>query len=49
MELSKTVFVTDLDGTLLTTDKRISDADLNAITRYRHCHGQTYPDYREIS
>lgn len=39
MELSKTVFVTDLDGTLLTTDKRISDADLNAITRYRRLGG----------
>ena len=39
MELSKTVFVTDLDGTLLTTDKRISDEDLSAIARYRRLGG----------
>lgn len=35
MDFSKTVFVTDFDGTLLTTDKRISDADLRAIKRFR--------------
>ncbi len=39
MELSKTVFVTDLDGTLLTTDKRITDEDSAAIERYRRLGG----------
>lgn len=38
MDFSKTVFVTDFDGTLLTTDKRITDADLAAIKRFRE-HG----------
>lgn len=35
MDFSKTVFVTDFDGTLLTADKRITDADLQAIYDYR--------------
>ena len=34
MELSKTVFVSDLDGTLLTTDKRVNPADEAALRRY---------------
>lgn len=35
MNFSKTVFITDFDGTLLTADKRITDADLRAICDYR--------------
>lgn len=35
MDISKTVFVTDMDGTLLTADKRVSNADLKAICAYR--------------
>ena len=35
MEFSKVIFMTDLDGTLLTDDKRILDADMEAIERFR--------------
>ena len=34
MKLSKTVFVSDLDGTLLTTDKRVTPADIAALRRF---------------
>lgn len=40
MDFSKTVFVTDFDGTLLTTDKRISDTDLSEIKRFREQGGK---------
>ena len=40
MDLSKTVFVSDLDGTLLTSDKRISARDLEAIKRYKALGGR---------
>lgn len=35
MDFSKVIIMTDLDGTLLTDDKRILDKDLAAITRFR--------------
>lgn len=35
MDFGKVIFMTDLDGTLLTDDKRILDKDLEAITRFR--------------
>lgn len=40
MDFSKTIFVTDFDGTLLTTDKRISEADLSAIKHFRERGGK---------
>ncbi|MCM1166114.1 MAG: HAD family hydrolase [Lachnospiraceae bacterium] len=35
MDFGKVIFMTDLDGTLLTDDKRIIDRDLAAIERFR--------------
>ena len=35
MDFNKVIFMTDLDGTLLTDDKRILDKDLAAIRRFR--------------
>ena len=35
MDFSKVIFMTDLDGTLLTDDKRILDKDMAAIARFR--------------
>lgn len=35
MDFSKVIFMTDLDGTLLTDDKRILDKDMAAIERFR--------------
>lgn len=35
MDFNKVIFMTDLDGTLLTDDKRILDKDMAAITRFR--------------
>ncbi len=35
MDFSKVIFMTDLDGTLLTDDKRILEKDLEAIERFR--------------
>lgn len=35
MDFSKVIFMTDLDGTLLTDDKRILEKDLSAIERFR--------------
>lgn len=35
MEFNKVIFMTDLDGTLLTDDKRILDKDMAAIERFR--------------
>lgn len=35
MDFSKVIFMTDLDGTLLTDDKRILAKDISAITRFR--------------
>lgn len=35
MDLNKVIFMTDLDGTLLTDDKRILDKDMAAIKRFR--------------
>ncbi len=35
MDFSKVIFMTDLDGTLLTDDKRILDKDMAAINRFR--------------
>lgn len=35
MDFSKVIFMTDLDGTLLTDDKRILEKDLVAIERFR--------------
>lgn len=35
MDFSKVIFMTDLDGTLLTDDKRILDKDMAAIKRFR--------------
>ena len=35
MDFSKVILMTDLDGTLLTDDKRILPLDLEAIERFR--------------
>ena len=35
MDFNKVIFMTDLDGTLLTDDKRILDKDMAAIKRFR--------------
>ncbi|MCH5203559.1 MAG: HAD family phosphatase [Oscillospiraceae bacterium] len=35
MDFKNVIFVTDLDGTLLTDDKRLLDCDLKAIERFR--------------
>lgn len=35
MDFNKVIFMTDLDGTLLTDDKRILDRDMAAIARFR--------------
>lgn len=35
MDFGKVIFMTDLDGTLLTDDKRVLDRDLAAIERFR--------------
>lgn len=35
MDFSKVIIMTDLDGTLLTDDKQITDKDMNAINRFR--------------
>ena len=35
MDFSKVILMTDLDGTLLTDDKRILPQDLEAIERFR--------------
>lgn len=35
MDFNKVIFMTDLDGTLLTDDKRILDKDMAAIERFR--------------
>lgn len=35
MDFGKVIFMTDLDGTLLTDDKRILDKDMDAIERFR--------------
>lgn len=35
MDFNKVIFMTDLDGTLLTDDKRILEKDMEAITRFR--------------
>lgn len=35
MDFNKVIFMTDLDGTLLTDDKRILEKDMTAITRFR--------------
>lgn len=35
MDFNKVIFMTDLDGTLLTDDKRILDKDMSAIKRFR--------------
>lgn len=35
MDFKNVIFMTDLDGTLLTDDKRILDKDMEAITRFR--------------
>ncbi|MDE6728445.1 MAG: HAD family hydrolase [Oscillospiraceae bacterium] len=35
MDFNKVIFMTDLDGTLLTDDKRILDMDMAAIARFR--------------
>lgn len=57
-DISKVVLVTDLDGTLLTTEKTIADADFSAINRFRELGGrftvatgrtvQTFEQYRSI-
>lgn len=40
MDISKTVFVSDLDGTLLTTDKRVNPADLAALRHFCNLGGK---------
>ncbi len=35
MDFGKVIYMTDLDGTLLTDDKRILDRDMAAIERFR--------------
>lgn len=40
MKLSNTVFVSDLDGTLLTTKKTLNPADREAIVRYTNAGGR---------
>lgn len=35
MDFNKVIFMTDLDGTLLTDDKRVLDKDMRAIERFR--------------
>lgn len=35
MDFNKVIFMSDLDGTLLTDDKRILEKDMEAITRFR--------------
>lgn len=57
-DISKVVLVTDLDGTLLTSEKKISDADAGAINRFRKLGGrftvatgrtvQTFEQYRTM-
>lgn len=39
MDFSKTVFVSDLDGTLLTSEKTVNALDFEAIRRYRSAGG----------
>lgn len=39
MDFGKVIMMTDLDGTLLTDDKRILDKDMKAIERFRKCGG----------
>ena len=40
MEISKTVFVSDLDGTLLTTDKHVNPVDSAALRRFADLGGK---------
>ncbi|MCD7803704.1 MAG: HAD family hydrolase [Oscillospiraceae bacterium] len=39
IELDKTIFVTDMDGTLLAPDKTVSEGNLRAISDYRNAGG----------
>lgn len=39
-DLSKVIFITDLDGTLLPTDKKLNPKDLEAISFFRACGGK---------
>lgn len=41
MDFGKVIIMTDLDGTLLTDDKKITEKDMNAINRFR-CKGGTF-------
>ncbi len=40
MDLNDTIFVSDFDGTLLTTDKRISNVNIDAINEYQRLGGK---------
>ena len=40
MDLHNTIFISDLDGTLLTTDKKINQANIDAIVEYQHSGGK---------
>ena len=57
-DITKVVLVTDLDGTLLTSEKKITEADFQAIRRFRDLGGrftvatgrtvQTFEQYRAM-
>lgn len=40
MDLTNTIFVSDFDGTLLTTDKRLTQGNIDAINEYQHLGGK---------